>query len=76
MNRTAINLAVDLAVQRARTQVQVAEERKRRRVTLALLVSLLGGARHQVRRFFWLFGRVWTEPVLLPLKAVCRSSAR
>ena len=36
----------------------------------------LGGARHQVRRFVWLFGRVWTDAVLLPLKAVWRNSAR
>jgi CRP-like cAMP-binding protein len=36
----------------------------------------LGGARHQVRRFLWLFGRVWTEAPLLPLKAVCRIAAR
>jgi hypothetical protein len=36
----------------------------------------LGGARHQVRRFLWLFGRVWTEALLLPLKAVCRTDAR
>src|SRR5262249_37316662 len=36
----------------------------------------VGGARHQVRRFVWLFGRVWTEAVLLPLKAVCRTGAR
>jgi hypothetical protein len=35
----------------------------------------LGGARHQVRRFLWLFGRVSTEAVLLPLKAVCRTGA-
>ena len=38
--------------------------------------QLLGGARHQVRRFLWLFGRVWTEALLLPLRAVCRPSAR
>jgi hypothetical protein len=31
------------------------------------------GARLQVRRFLWLFGRVWTEVVLLPLKAVCQT---
>jgi hypothetical protein len=35
-----------------------------------------GGARHQVRRFVWLFGRVWTDAALLPLKAVCRPEAR
>jgi hypothetical protein len=33
----------------------------------------LGGARDQVRRFLWLFDREWTEALLLPLKAVCRS---
>jgi hypothetical protein len=36
--------------------------------------SGLGGARHQVRRFLWLFGRAWTEAVLLPLKAVGRTN--
>ena len=34
------------------------------------------GARLQVRRFLWLFGRVWTEALLPPLKAVCRIAAR
>jgi hypothetical protein len=31
-------------------------------------IRSLGGARHQVRRFLWFFGRVWTEAVLPPLK--------
>src|SRR6516162_9827405 len=43
---------------------------------IATCLTALGGARHQVRRFLWLFGRVWTEALLLPLKAVCRTAAR